>query len=247
MHKGVVYRLFMCESLSPRTSPVLMSHWVDYEVLGSAQESFLTQVQVSSRCLPMCHSDLAAMPAIRGCKPSFHLFPYSRYPRMKTRAHGRGDVCTQETVQQKVWEQRWDLNFSSSSGSPQQCPLSSGFHLPAHGSSCWAHTAPTSLFLSAGLKFPFWWHTVVVVKTFWIHTVLKTLIQNAGELALFSPTAWGSASSRTLILEVQASSPVAMLVSTGEQGELPPSFWTCGFPGIFLGTHGTKATSQGTG
>lgn len=126
MHKGVVYRLFMCESLSPGTSPVLMSHWVDYEVLGSAQESFLRQVQVPSRCLPMCHSDLAAMPAIRGCKPSFHLSLYSRCPKMapKTRAHGRGDVCTQETVQQKVLGTEVGFKFFLFLWlSPAVCPL----------------------------------------------------------------------------------------------------------------------------
>lgn len=65
MHKFVVCQLFMCERLNPGTSPVLMSHWVAYEVLGSAQESFLMQVQVSSRCLHMCHSDLSAMPPVR--------------------------------------------------------------------------------------------------------------------------------------------------------------------------------------
>lgn len=94
----------MCGSQNPGTSPVLMSHWAAYEVLGSAQLSFLRQAQVSNMCLPMCHSDLSVMPTIRECKPSFHLFPYFRCPTMalKTRAHGRGDVWTQETVQQKV-------------------------------------------------------------------------------------------------------------------------------------------------
>lgn len=74
------------------------------------------------------------MPAIRRCKLSFHLFPYFRCPRtaLKTRACGRGDVCTQKTQpSKKCWGQRWELNLSSSSGSSWKHPLSSGFH-PQH-------------------------------------------------------------------------------------------------------------------
>lgn len=189
MHKGVVYRLFMCESLSPGTSPVLMSHWVDYEVLGSAQESFLRQVQVPSRCLPMCHSDLAAMPAIRGCKPSFHLFPYSRCPRMKTRAHRRRDVCTQETVQQKVLGTGVGFEFFLFLWlSPAVSPL------------LWLPSPSTWLFLlsthSSHFTFPECRTQVSLLvahscgrKNFLDSHSLKTLIKNAGELALFLPTA----------------------------------------------------------
>lgn len=96
MHKCVVHQLFMCERVNPGASPVLMSHWVAYEVLGSAQESFLMQVQVSSKCLLMCHSDLSAVPPVRECQPSFQLFPYFRSPRMalETGPHGSRHVCT---------------------------------------------------------------------------------------------------------------------------------------------------------
>lgn len=147
----------------------------------------------------------------------------------------------------KFWEQRWDVNLSLSSRSPQQCPLSSIFLFPAHGSSCWAHTAHTLLFLSAGFKFSFLWHAVAVVKAFCLPTIPKTLIQDVGEIAPFSPAAWGNTSLHTPILEAQASSPVAMLVGTGEQRALPLSFWARHSTRIFLGTLGPRTISQGTG
>lgn len=226
MHKCVVYQLFMCESLSPGTCPVLMSHWTAYEVRGSAQESFLMQVQLSNRCLPMCHSDLRAIPATRECQPSFHLFFVSGVPEWHWKQGPMGGEMSalKWLSSKKCWEQRWDLNLSPSSGSPQQCPLSSGFHLPACGPSCWAHTAHTSHFFSAGLKFSFCGTQLPLWRLFAFTQSLKRSSRMQETLLCFLPLPEGI-QSHTLILEDQASSLMAMLVGTGEHGDLPPSFW----------------------
>lgn len=199
MPEGVVQQQLTCGSLDWWTSPVQSSWviWAPCEVLDCIQGSFLRQVQISNRYLTKVQFRAkrdACNQTVETLLPPFPLFQVSQHgTENKTVWKGR-HLYSRDSAQQEALGREVGVNLSSSSSSPWQRPLSSVL-----------------------------WHTVAITGALRIQAVIKPLIKDAGDLALFPPTTWGDKSSCTLILGAQASSLVPTPAGTGEPGDLPPS------------------------